>query len=162
MEQALQLEPTNTAFLIQAGIVKLRLGAIERAREAFTSALRLKPKPYRVREVLDTLETQGLPAPLLDVYTLGCEALDIPDLGYARHRRHGSGVVADQALIAASMWRAAVYNHAWSKDSRDRCRALGDGDAGGGPGAGAGAAAGCRDRQRRRPVRGVCWPWPCR
>ena len=124
MEQALRLEPTNTAFLIQAGIVKLRLGAIERARDAFTTALRLKPKPYRVREVLDTLETQGLPAPLLDVYTLGCEALDIPDLGTPGTAGTDPELLRTQARIAASMWRAAVYNHAWSKDSRDRCRAL--------------------------------------
>ena len=124
MEQALQLEPMNTAFLIQAGIVKLRLGAIERAREAFTSALRLRPKPYRVREVLDTLETQGLPAPMLDVYTLGCQALDIPDLGTPGTAGTDPELLRRQARIAASMWRAAVYNHAWSKDSRDRCRAL--------------------------------------
>ena len=124
MEQALRLEPTNTAFLIQAGIVKLRLGAIERARDAFTTALRLKPKPYRVREVLDTLETQGLPAPLLDVYTLGCEALDIPDLGTPGTAGTDPELLRTQARIASSMWRAAVYNHAWSKDSRDRCRAL--------------------------------------
>jgi tetratricopeptide (TPR) repeat protein len=124
MEQALQLEPMNTAFLIQAGIVKLRLGAIERARDAFTSALRLKPKPYRVREVLDTLETQGLPAPMLDVYTLGCQALDIPDLGTPGTAGTDPELLRTQARIAASMWRAAVYNHAWSKDSRDRCRAL--------------------------------------
>ena len=124
MEQALQLEPTNSAFLIQAGIVKLRLGAIERAREAFTSALRLKPKPYRVREVLDTLETQGLPAPMLDVYTLGCQALDIPDLGTPGTAGTDPDLLRTQARIATSMWRAAVYNHAWSKDSRDRCRAL--------------------------------------
>jgi tetratricopeptide (TPR) repeat protein len=124
MEQALRLEPTNTAFLIQAGIVKLRLGAIERARDAFTSALRLRPKPYRVREVLDTLETNGLPAPLLDVYTLGCQALDIPDLGTPGTAGTDPELLRSQARIASSMWRAAVYNHAWSKDSRDRCRAL--------------------------------------
>ncbi|ACU70994.1 Tetratricopeptide TPR_2 repeat protein [Catenulispora acidiphila DSM 44928] len=124
MEQALQLEPTDTGLLIQAGIVKLRLGAIERAREAFTSALRLKPRPYRVREVLDTLETQGLPAPLLDVYTLGCQALDIPDLGTPGTAGTDAQLLRDQARVAASMWRAAVYNHAWSKDSRDRCREL--------------------------------------
>ena len=126
MEQALQLEPMNSSFLIQAGIVKMRLGDIERAREAFTSALRLKPKPYRVREVLDTLETQGLPAPLLDVYTLGCQALDIPDLGTPGAAGTDPELLRAQARIAASMWRAAVYNHPWSKDSRDRCRALVD------------------------------------
>lgn len=124
MEQALRLAPMNSTFLIQAGIVKLRLGAIERAREAFTSALRLKPRPSRVREVLDTLESQGLPAPLLDVYTLGCQALDIPDLGTPGTAGTDPELLRTQAGIAASMWRAAVYNHAWSKDSRDRCRAL--------------------------------------
>ncbi|MBS2553094.1 tetratricopeptide repeat protein [Catenulispora sp. NL8] len=124
MAEALRLEPMNTTFLVQAGIVKLRLGAIDRARDAFTSALRLKPKPYRVREVLDTLETNGLPAPLLDVYTLGCQALDIPDLGTPGTAGTDPELLRKQARIAGSMWRAAVYNHAWSKDSRDRCREL--------------------------------------
>ncbi len=124
MEQALRLEPTDAVYLMQAGIVKLRLGMIATARDALTAALRLKPRPYRVREVLDTLETQGLPAPLLDVYTLGCEALDIPDLGTPGTAGTDPELLREQARIAASMWKAATYNHAWSKDSRDRCRAL--------------------------------------
>ena len=124
MEQALRLEPTDAVYLMQAAIVKLRLGMIATARDALTAALRLKPRPYRVREVLDTLETQGLPAPLLDVYTLGCEALDIPDLGTPGTAGTDPELLRDQARIATSMWKAATYNHAWSKDSRDRCRAL--------------------------------------
>lgn len=124
LAQALQREPTDTAYLIQAGIVKLRLGMIAPARDAFTAALRLKPRPHRVREVLDTLETQGLPAPLLDVYTLGCEALDIPDLGSPGTAGTDRELLREQARIATSMWKAATYNHAWSKDSRDRCRTL--------------------------------------
>jgi tetratricopeptide (TPR) repeat protein len=35
MAQALQLEPTDTGYLIQAGILKLRLGMIGAARDAF-------------------------------------------------------------------------------------------------------------------------------
>jgi tetratricopeptide (TPR) repeat protein len=124
MEQALALEPANTTYLIQAGIIKLRLGMIDTAREALTAALRLKPKPYWVREVLEILENQGLPAPMLDVYTLGCQALDLPDLGTAGAAGTDPRLLRDQARIARSMWTAAVYNHAWSKDSRDRCRAL--------------------------------------
>lgn len=124
MEQALRLEPTDAGYLVQAGIVKLRLGMIASARDAFTAALRLRPRPYRVREVLDTLEAQGLPAPLLDVYTLGCQALGIPDLGSPGTAGTDPDLLRDQARIAASMWRAATYNHPWSKDSRDRCRAL--------------------------------------
>jgi tetratricopeptide (TPR) repeat protein len=124
MGQALQLEPTDAGYLIQAGIVKLRLGMIASARDAFTAALRLKPRPYRVREVLDILEGQGLPAPLLDVYALGCQALDIPDLGSPGAAGTDPESLSDQARIATSMWKAATYNHAWSKDSRDRCRAL--------------------------------------
>ncbi|SEG81304.1 Tetratricopeptide repeat-containing protein [Actinacidiphila yanglinensis] len=124
MEQALNLDPTDAGYLIQAGIVKLRLGMIGAARDAFTAALRLKPSPNRVREVLGTLETQGLPAPLLDVYTLGCEALDIPDLGSPGTAGSDPELLRAQARIARSMWTAATYNHPWSKDSRDRCRAL--------------------------------------
>ena len=124
MAQALQLEPTDTGYLIQAGILKLRLGMIGAARDAFAAALRLKPSPQRVREVLGTLETNGLPAPLLDVYTLGCQALNIPDLGSPGTAGTDQKLLRDQARIATSMWKAATYNHAWSKDSRDRCRAV--------------------------------------
>jgi tetratricopeptide (TPR) repeat protein len=74
--------------------------------------------------VLGTLETNGLPAPLLDVYTLGCQALNIPDLGSPGTAGTDQELLRDQARIATSMWTAATYNHAWSKDSRDRCRAL--------------------------------------
>ncbi|NUP40358.1 MAG: tetratricopeptide repeat protein [Streptomyces sp.] len=122
MEQALRLQPTDAGYLIQAGIMKIRLGMISSARDAFTAALRLKPSPARVREVLDTLETQGLPAPLLDVYTLGCQALGIPDLGSPGTAGTDPELLREQARIATSMWKSATYNHPWSKDSRDRCR----------------------------------------
>jgi tetratricopeptide (TPR) repeat protein len=124
MEQALRLEPTDDGYLIQAGILKLRLGLIGAARDVFTAALRLKPSPSRVREVLGALESNGLPAPLLDVYTLGCEALNIPDLGSPGTAGTDPELLRHQARIATSMWNAATYNHAWSKDSRDRCRAV--------------------------------------
>lgn len=124
MDQALRLEPADTGYLIMAGIVKLRLGMIGPARDAFTAALRLKPSPDRVREVLRPLESNGLPAPLLDVYALGCQALNIPDLGSPGTAGTDRELLRDQARIAMSMWAAASYNHPWSKDSRDRCRAL--------------------------------------
>lgn len=124
MERALQLEPTDASYLIQAGIIKLRLGMIDAARDAYTAALRLRPRPYRVREVIGALETNGLPAPLLDVYALGCEALNIPDLGSPGAAGTDPELLREQARIAKSMWNAATYNHPWSKDSRDRCRVL--------------------------------------
>lgn len=124
IQQALQLDPANAGYLAAAGMVKLRLGMIGAARDAFTSALRSKPSPDKVREVLGSLEVNGLPAPLLDVYAAGCQALDIPDLGSPGTAGTDRELLREQARIATSMWQAAAYSHPWSKDSRDRCRVL--------------------------------------
>ena len=117
---ALALDPTDSTRLAQCGLINLRLGHGDTARAQFESALRLSPTPDQARDVLQNLETHGVPEPLIDVYRALCTAVGIPDLTVPGAAGTDPGLLDRQTELAGRMFSSAVYNHPWSKTTLDR------------------------------------------
>jgi len=102
--QSLRVKPDDPYAMLLLGLARAGLGQLDESREQVMAAIRLKPSPGNVDQVIEHVEYKGIPGHLTDVYRLALAARGLPDLSHPGAAGNDPELIAAQGALARRMY----------------------------------------------------------
>jgi tetratricopeptide (TPR) repeat protein len=102
--RSLRVRPDDPYAMLLLGLARAGLGQLDQSREQVMAAIRLKPSPGNIDQVIEHVEYKGIPGHLADVYRLALDARGLPDLSHPGAAGNDPELVAAQGALARRMY----------------------------------------------------------